>query len=107
MGTALWLAKSLCYTSMAQVNNYALRGKRMTTAALREQLRQQVDVLPDEIIVEIADFTAFVLARRQIPLQYAEWHLTQWREFALGQFLRETDDDVEYTLEDAKEVYHQ
>jgi len=77
----------------------------MTTAALREQLRQQVDVLPDEIIVELADFTAFVLARRKIPLQYVKWHPTQWQEFALGQFLRATDDDVEYTLEDAKEVY--
>jgi len=77
----------------------------MTTAALREQLRQQVDVLPDEIIVELADFTAFVLARRKIPAQYADWDRMQWQEFALGQFLRATDDDVEYTLEDAKEVY--
>ncbi len=80
----------------------------MTITVLREQLRQQVDILPDEIIVEIADFTAFVLARRKIPAQYADWSQMQWQEFALGQFRRETDDDdVEYTLEDAKEVYHQ
>ncbi len=71
----------------------------MTTAALREQLRQQVDVLPDEIIVELADFTAFVLARRKIPAQYADWDRMKWQEFALGQFLRATDDDVEYTLD--------
>ncbi len=71
----------------------------MTTAALREQLRQQVDVLPDEIIVELADFTAFVLARRKIPAQYADWDRMQWQEFTLGQFLRATDDDVEYTLD--------
>ena len=30
---------------------------------------------------------------------------TQWQTFALEQFFRDTEDDVEYSLEDAQEVY--
>jgi hypothetical protein len=76
----------------------------MTTITLREQLRRQLDTLPDDVLVEIADFAAFVLARRRNTASYAEWSEGEWREFALGQFLRESD-DVEYTLADAEEVY--
>jgi hypothetical protein len=76
----------------------------MTLSTLREQLRRQIDTLPDDILTEIADFTAFVLARRQGTPSYANWSESEWRRFALGQFLRESD-DVEYTLADAEEVY--
>ncbi len=79
----------------------------MATASLREQLYQQLDHLPDDLIAEIADFTAFVLACRRKAIDYTDWDQTQWRAFVLEQFLRESDEDVEYTLEDAKEVYHQ
>jgi len=76
----------------------------MTTTTLREQLRRQLDALPDDVLVEIADFAAFVLARRRSTAPYADWSEREWQEFALGQFLRESD-DVEYTLADAEEVY--
>lgn len=75
----------------------------MTTTALREQLRHQIDLLPDDVLVEIADFAAFVLTRRGTA-SYAEWSEHDWQKFALGQFLRESD-DVEYTLADAEEIY--
>ena len=76
----------------------------MTTTAIREQLHRQLDALPDDILSEVADFAAFVLARRQGTVSYTNWSEAEWQQFALGQFLRESD-DVEYTLADAQEVY--
>lgn len=76
----------------------------MATTVVREQLRRQLDTLPDDILVEIADFVAFILARRQGTTTYADWSEGEWRQFALGQFLRESD-EVEYTLADAEEIY--
>jgi hypothetical protein len=72
----------------------------MTTTAIREQLHRQLDILPDDILREVADFAAFVLARRQGAVSYTDWSEAEWQKFALGQFLRESD-DVEYTLADA------
>lgn len=77
----------------------------MNSVTLREQLHRQIDNLPDSIVEQIADFTCFVLARRQIMPLYADWDDSEWQDFSLGQFFRE-DDDMEYTLEDAQEVYH-
>jgi hypothetical protein len=77
----------------------------MSTVLLREQLRQQIERLPDDLLLEIADFMAFVLARRQSATAYTDWEHSQWQDFALGQFFRETD-DVEYILEDAQEIFH-
>jgi hypothetical protein len=77
----------------------------MATKNIREQLCQQIDCLPDEVVEQIADFTLFVMAWRQISLSYAEWGHRQWQAFTLEQFFQE-DDEVEYTLEDAQEIYH-
>lgn len=77
----------------------------MATKNIREQLYQQIDRLPDEVVEQIADFTLFVMARRQISPSYAEWGHNQWQAFTLEQFFQE-DDEVEYTLEDAQEIYH-
>ena len=77
----------------------------MGTATFREQLHKQIDKLPDDLVQQIADFTLFMMARRQIEPIYAEWSSKQWQTFALEQFFRE-DDEVEYTLKDAQEVYH-
>lgn len=74
----------------------------MTASTMREQLRRQIDSLPDDLLVEIADFAAFILARRG-GSTYADWSESEWHKFSLGQFLREAD-DVEYTLADAEEV---
>ena len=78
----------------------------MTTTAIREQLHRQLDTLPDELLNEIGDFAAFILARRQGSIPYTNWSEAEWQKFARGQFLREAD-DVEYTLADAQEVYRQ
>ena len=77
----------------------------MTTIAFREQLQKQIDTLPDDIVQQIADFTFFVMARRELTPLYADWDSRQWQDFSLGQFFRE-DDEVEYALEDAQEIYH-
>jgi hypothetical protein len=76
----------------------------MAMVPIREHLRQQLEGLPDDILVEIADSVALILARRQAQPAYAEWSDRQWHSFALGQFLRESD-EVEYTLADAEELY--
>ncbi len=77
----------------------------MNTTLLREQLSRQLYELPDDIVNEIADFTAFVVTRRQIASPYVEWSDSQWQALSLGQLLRDADDDVEYLLSDAEEVY--
>ncbi|HMQ54540.1 MAG TPA: hypothetical protein PKE64_06655 [Anaerolineae bacterium] len=76
----------------------------MTVETVRKQLHKQIDSLPDDIVQQIADFTSFVIARRQLPSDYAEWRTSQWQDFALTQLFRE-EDEVEYSLEDAQEVY--
>ena len=77
----------------------------MITMATREQLYKQIDNLPDDIVEQIANFTLFVMARRQITPDYMDWNSDQWQDFALGQLYRE-DDEVEYSLKDAREIYH-
>lgn len=76
----------------------------MTTTSVREQLHQYVDNLPDDMLQQISDFVLFVMARRKISADYADWDQAQWQEFVLEQFFAE-EDEVEYTLEDAQEVY--
>ena len=77
----------------------------MTTMTIREQLHKQIDNLPDDVVQQIADFTLFVMARRKLSSAYVDWSDNQWQDFALGQFFRE-EDEVEYSLDDAQEVYH-
>ena len=77
----------------------------MTTMTIRERLHKQIDSLPDDIVQQIADFTLFVMTRRQLSSDYVDWSSSQWQDFALEQLFRE-EDEAEYTLEDAQEVYH-
>jgi hypothetical protein len=81
------------------------KARIMATEDIREQLHQQIDRLPDDVVEQIADFTLFVMARRRTLLSYAEWDHEQWQAFTLEPFFRE-EDEVEYTLEDAQEIYH-
>lgn len=76
----------------------------MATTNLRKQLHRQIDDLPDEVVEQIADFALFVMTRRKLTSEYADWEDSQWQAFVLEQLLRE-DDEVEYSLEDAREVY--
>jgi len=77
----------------------------MTIAITREQLHKQIDALPDDVVEQIADFTLFLMTRRQIKPAYAEWDNDQWQTFTLEHFFREAD-DVTYSLDDAQEIYH-
>lgn len=77
----------------------------MKTATFRKQLKKQIDTLPDDIVQQIADFTFFVMARRELAPEYVDWTDNQWQNFSLEQFFQE-DDEVEYTLDDAQEIYH-
>ncbi|MBN2566107.1 MAG: hypothetical protein JXB46_10395 [Candidatus Eisenbacteria bacterium] len=73
----------------------------MTT---REQLCEQIKQLPDDVVEQIADFASFVMARRQAKPGYVDWNSQEWQDFALGQLLRD-DDEVEYSLKDARRVF--
>lgn len=76
----------------------------MNTTPVRQQLHQQIDNLPDDLVQIIADFAAFIITRRGKQVSYDDWEDQQWQDLALGQFIREND-DVEYTLDDAQEVF--
>lgn len=78
----------------------------MTILNLREQLHKQIDRLPDDVVEQIADFTSFLIARRKFSQGYSDWNKADWQAFTLEQFFRD-DDEVEYSLEDAQEIYHQ
>ncbi len=76
----------------------------MATNLLRQQLQRQIEHLPDDVLQEVADFMAFVLARRRYGVTIDDWDDETWQRMALEQFFRE-EDEVEYSLEDAVEVY--
>ena len=78
----------------------------MTTIVVREQLHKQIDSLPDDIVQQIADFALFMVARWKHASTYTDWNSNQWQDFVLGQFFRDEEDEVEYSLKDAQEVYH-
>lgn len=77
----------------------------MTTTSVREQLHKYIDRLPDDMVQQVSDFVLFVMARRSISSTYVDWDNDQWQDFVLEQFFRE-EDDIEYTLDDAQDVYH-
>ena len=76
----------------------------INTKTLREELHDQINHLPDEIVQQIADFSALLMSRRKIEPLYEDWNEKLWQDFSLHHFFAE-DDDVEYSLADAKEVY--
>lgn len=76
----------------------------MNTLQIRQQLHQRIDNLPDDAIEEIADFTLFIMAKKQMPPLYEEWTTHAWQDFALAQFFHD-EDTVEYSLADAQEIY--
>lgn len=71
---------------------------------IREKLHQQIDLLPDNLIEEIAKFTNYISANQKTVTEYSDWENKEWQEFCLEQFFSE-DDDIEYFLEDAQEIY--
>jgi hypothetical protein len=90
----------------AKIKRGILEVDIITAMTIREQLHKQIDSLPDDVVQQVADFTLFVMARRNLPSAYVDWNSSQWQDFVLGQFFQE-EDEVEYSLEDAQEIYHQ
>ena len=76
------------------------------SATIREQLHKQIDQLPDRVVEQIANFIQLVATEQNNFPEYANWEIKDWQEFSLQQFFRD-EDAVEYTLEDAQEVYRQ
>lgn len=76
----------------------------MDILQIRKQLHKRIDSLPDDVIAQVADFTIFIMVKNQISPLYEEWEINQWQNFTLEQFFRE-EDEVEYSISDAKEVY--
>ena len=75
------------------------------SATTREQLHQQIDSLPDDIIEQIANLILSITTQEKIAAsEYTDWQSIQWEEFSLTQLFRE-DDEIEYSLEDAEEIY--
>ncbi len=77
----------------------------MNPILLRDRLHKEIDQLPDDIIEQIADFTLLIMGQHDVAPIHDDWGQEEWQNFAWAQFFRE-DDDVEYPLQDAKEVYH-
>ena len=82
----------------------------MNTTVIRRRLHEQIDRLPDELVRQVADFALFLTAIQQAAPRYEDWSEQQWQEFALQQFFRveegDAENEVEYSLKDAREVYH-
>ena len=74
------------------------------SASIRQQLHQQIDQLPDHIVEKIANFTQFISTQQNSLTDYIDWQNKEWSEFSLEQFFCE-EDEVEYSLEDAQEIY--
>jgi hypothetical protein len=70
----------------------------------REKLHQQIDQLPDHIVEQIANFTSSIITQQSNIPQYSNWEDKDWEEFSLQNFFRE-ENEIEYCLEDAQEIY--
>jgi len=72
----------------------------------REKLHQQIDTLPDDIVEKIAQFISLISSNNSDKniVEYTDWEKKEWQELCLSQFFSD-DDDIEYSLEDAQEIY--
>jgi hypothetical protein len=70
----------------------------------REQLHQQIDQLPDHIVEQIANFTSSIITQQSNIPEYSNWEDKDWQEFSVQNFFRE-ENEIEYCLEDAQEIY--
>ncbi|MBE9242915.1 hypothetical protein [Synechocystis salina] len=71
---------------------------------LRTELRQKIDHLSDEQLELFTKIAHFVEQKDLNDLkEYEDWTDQEWRKLALQALW--DDDDVEYTLADAKEIY--
>ena len=74
------------------------------SATSRQKLHQQIDQLPDRIVEPIVNFTSSMIAQQNNIPEYSNLEDKDWQEFSLQNFFRE-EDEIEYSLEDAQEIY--
>jgi len=75
------------------------------SATIREELHQQIDRLPDHIVEKIANFTRLISTEPNKISGYTNWQNEDWQKFSLEQFFKDDDDEIEYSLADAQEIY--
>lgn len=81
----------------------------MNPAPIRNRLHEQIDRLPDELVEQVADFVLFLAVKQKNSPDYHNWEERQWQEFTLQQFFQDEageEPEVDYSLKDAREVYH-
>lgn len=61
----------------------------MTSQPLRDRLHRDIDALPVSILVEVADFTAYLMAKREAAAEVGDWTEDAWHTFAIEQFFRD------------------
>ena len=66
----------------------------MTEQTLKEELKEQIDKLPDDIVREIADYIYALMLKHNIPLPYSDWEEGEWQEFSIRQFFRDDDESL-------------
>ena len=74
------------------------------SATIRQELHQQIDRLPDDIVEKIANFTRLISTEPNNISEYTNWQDEDWQKFSLEQFFKEGD-EIEYSLADAQEIY--
>jgi len=71
------------------------------SATIREELHQQIDRLPDDIVEKIANFTRLISPEPNKISEHTNWQDEDWQKFSLEQFFKEGD-EIEYSLADAQ-----
>jgi hypothetical protein len=74
------------------------------SATIRQELHQQIDRLPDDIVEKIANFTRLISPEPNNISEHTNWQDEDWQKFSLEQFFKE-EDEIEYSLADAQEIY--
>jgi hypothetical protein len=75
---------------------------------LNQDFKEFIQFLNDnyvQLVKQIASLILSIATKQKIGVsEYTDWQSTQWQDFVLTQFFGE-DDEIEYSLEDAEEIY--
>lgn len=75
---------------------------------LNQDFKEFIQFLNDyhvQFVKQIARLILSITTQQKIGVsEYTDWQSTQWQDFVLTQLFGE-DDEIEYSLEDAEEIY--
>lgn len=60
------------------------------SATTREELHQQIDQLPGDIVEKIANFIRFISTETYNISEYTNWQNEDWQKFSLEHFSKKT-----------------